>query len=57
MPSTDNGDDEYAHIDDDDGGVESDADPCDRCECPRDIHDDSKGECVCGACPAFKEPS
>ena len=52
-------DDDAVHIDDDDGGTDSDADICDRCDCPRDMHDeDGKGAClVCGdrRCKKFKE--
>jgi hypothetical protein len=49
-------DDDYAHIDDDDGGVDSDADPCDRCECPRGQHAEGRGACLCG-CRKFKDPT
>lgn len=50
-------DDEYTHIDDNDGGVESDGDICERCECTRDQHEDG-GPCMsCGPkrCRKFKE--
>ena len=45
---------EAYRIDDDDGGTESDFDPCDRCDCPRVAHDAS-GCQSCGKCKKFKE--
>lgn len=48
-------DDEYTHIDDDDGGTESDGDICERCECERYEHSEGVNECSCGRCPRFKE--
>jgi hypothetical protein len=48
-------DEEEYHIDDDDGGIESDGDICEKCECPRDAHEDGKGPCYCGHCRRFKE--
>jgi hypothetical protein len=52
-------DDDCVPIEDDDGGVESDGDICDRrsCECPRSEHENGKGACACGRCKKFKEPS
>jgi hypothetical protein len=44
------------HIDDDDGGTDSDGDICERCECTRETHEASKGACtVCDRCRKFKE--
>lgn len=53
-------DDDYEeeayHIDDDDGGIESDSDICDRCECTRGDHEGGTGPCdACGRCRKFKE--
>ncbi len=47
--------DDFYHIDDDDGGVDSGGDICERCECTRDQHEDGKGPCACGRCKKFKE--
>ena len=41
-------------ISDDDGGTDSAGDICERCECPRDAHEDG-GECICGKCRKFKD--
>ncbi len=41
-------------IDDDDGGTDSEYDPCDKCGCLRSEHYDG-GECACGSCRRFKE--
>lgn len=49
--------DDVVRVADDDGGTDGDCDPCDRCECPRSLHDDGIGECVCGACRKFREPT
>jgi hypothetical protein len=55
-PDSDFDDDDAVHIDDDDGGTDSDADICDRCEDPRSAHEDGKGACTqCNRCRKFKE--
>lgn len=54
MPDRDFEEEEAYHIDDDDGGVESDFDPCDKCYCPRGDHD-RDGCRACGKCRKFKE--
>jgi hypothetical protein len=53
--STIDDDDEAMRIEDDDGGVESDGDICERCDCPRDHHEEGKGPCSCGRCRKFVE--
>jgi hypothetical protein len=51
-------DEEEAYlVDDDDNDIEADGDICDRCECPRENHEDGIGECKCKRCRRFKEPS
>lgn len=50
---------EAYHIDDDDGGTESDGDPCGRCDCPRSAHSAtgcSPDDGGCGKCRKFVEP-
>jgi hypothetical protein len=46
--------DDAGHIDDDDGGIESDGDICEKCEHPRDMHEDDKGACGACNCKKFK---
>jgi len=57
MPrSSDFDEDDAVHIDDDDGGTDSDGDICERCECTREMHEDGKGACMmCDRCRKFKE--
>lgn len=57
MPSSDFDEDDVVHIDDDDGGTDSDADICDRCNCSRGDHEEGTSACTrCGKCRKFKEP-
>ena len=56
MPRVDFDEDDAVHIDDDDGGTDSDADICARCEDTREMHTDGAGECMaCNRCRKFKE--
>ena len=57
MPYDDDFEDEEAyHIDDDDGGTDSDADPCAKCDCLRESHEGGTGRCTrCGRCLKFEE--
>jgi len=50
-----NFDEEPSHIDDDDGGTDSDFDVCDRCGCIRAAHEaGTGGQCErCESCRAF----
>lgn len=49
-------DEEARHIDDDDGGTDSDFDVCDACGCVRAVHDGGDGQCsYCERCNTFRD--
>ena len=50
-------DDDYEAIDDTDDVGDGENDPCDRCDCPRYLHEDGDGPCTCGKCRKFRRPA